>query len=201
VHIKSFSLTSAGEKFALDSIRRQRWHTRPGREREKARARRQGQLWNDERMCTNTVSILICLFVAAPHSLSVSAARIQYIRSSPATCQRLKPLLCECLARSRSAICMLCLPRWLHQQINTKSFSSFLFGGTSLATARALSLLFSSSACRINNETSVSPSHNCRCNDFNCFCAPRYAIYVPLLSYCAALKVFKSGEPLLYKVC
>lgn len=33
VHIKSFSLTSAGEKFALDSIRRRSGGTRPERER------------------------------------------------------------------------------------------------------------------------------------------------------------------------
>jgi hypothetical protein len=80
VHIKSFSLTSARAK-SLRSAPSVVSGGTPGQgesERESARSRRQGQLWNDERMCTNTVSILICLFVAAPHSLSVSAARIQY---------------------------------------------------------------------------------------------------------------------------
>jgi hypothetical protein len=80
VHIKSFSLTSARAK-SLRSAPSVVSGGTPGQgenERESARSRRQGQLWNDERMCTNTVSILICLFVAAPHSLSVSAARTQY---------------------------------------------------------------------------------------------------------------------------
>lgn len=62
--------------------------------RERLRARRQGQLWNDERMCTNTVSILICLFVAAPHSLSVSPLAYN-IRSS----QPLASVWSRCYAR------------------------------------------------------------------------------------------------------